>query len=165
LTSPEDSYPVVELREITASDIGVFFEHQLDPDSIWMAAFTIPDPSDRDAFRRRWAAIRSDPSIIKRTVLADGAVAGHVVSFERDAIREVSYWIGKRFWGQGVATGALRQLLKLVPGRPLHARAAADNPGSIRVLEKCGFVRCGTDSGFANARGEDTAEIVFQLKS
>lgn len=47
--------------------------------------------------------------------------------------------------------------------RPLHARAAADNAGSVRVLEKCGFTVTGTDRGYANARGAEIDEVLLTL--
>ena len=50
---------------------------------------------------------------------------------------EVTYWLGKEFWGRGLAE-ALNRMLQLVIDRPIFARAAADNIGSIRVLQKCG---------------------------
>ncbi|MGY3201486.1 GNAT family N-acetyltransferase [Streptomyces sp. TE5632] len=43
------------------------------------------------------------------------------------------------------------------------ARAAADNTGSVRVLEKCGFEVVGEDRGFANARGAEIDELVLRL--
>jgi RimJ/RimL family protein N-acetyltransferase len=55
-------------------------------------------------------------------------------------------------WGRGIATAALSELIKLERARPLHA-AAADNAGSIRVLEKCGFVVAGRSRCFVRARG------------
>ncbi|MGA5327907.1 GNAT family N-acetyltransferase [Streptomyces griseoincarnatus] len=99
--------------------------------------------------------VRSDPSVILRTVLADGAVAGHAAVFGPPSEREVTYVIGRAHWGQGIATGALAELIKLEPTRPLHADAAADNAGSIRVLEKCGFVVTGKSRCFARAREQD----------
>ena len=77
--------------------------------------------------------------------------------------REVTYWIGREFWGQGVGTAALQALLALDPTRPMFGRAAKDNNGSIRVLEKCGFVRVGEDTGFATARGEEIEEVILKL--
>ena len=44
-----------------------------------------------------------------------------------------------------------------------HARAALDNNGSIRVLEKCGFAVVDTGRGFANARGVEIDEVVMRL--
>ena len=65
----------------------------------------------------------------------------------------MGYWIGREYWGRGVATAALRSLLEVIPERPLHPLVAAGNAGSIRVLEKCGFVR----------DGEDEEGFVFRL--
>ena len=47
--------------------------------------------------------------------------------------------------------------------RPLYARAAADNAGSLRVLQKCGFRVTARAQGFANARGEEIDEFVLTL--
>ena len=71
----------------------------------------------------------------------EGQVAGNVVSWDQDGKRLVGYWIGKEFWGKGLATRALSELLDELTMRPLHAYVAKTNIGSIRVLEKCGFVR------------------------
>lgn len=57
--------------------------------------------------------------------------------------------------GPKVATTALAVLIDLEPVRPLHADAAADNAGSIRVLEKCGFTVTGKGRCFARARDEE----------
>nr|WP_236819700.1 GNAT family N-acetyltransferase [Alicyclobacillus tolerans] len=89
---------------------------------------------------------------------------GHISSFEMFGEREVSYWIDRAHWGKGIATEALKQFLSLDTVRPLHARAAKDNIGSRRVLEKCGFFILDEDSGFANARGMEIEEFIFTLR-
>ena len=76
---------------------------------------------------------------------------------------EVTYWIGKEYWGKGVATSALQLFLKEYKERPLYARAAKDNIGSIKVLEKCEFKKIKDEVGFANARNADIEESVFIL--
>ena len=53
--------------------------------------------------------------------------------------REVGYWIGKKYWGRGVATRALAAFLRLEARRPLYANVARHNVASIRVLENCGI--------------------------
>jgi RimJ/RimL family protein N-acetyltransferase len=149
----------VLLRDVTEGDLPIFFEQQLDPDANHMAAFTAGDPADRDAFTARWTKILGDETITKKTILFDGHVAGHVLSFEQFGEPEVSYWIGKKYWGKGLATEALSKFLGHVRTRPLFARAAKDNIASIRVLEKCGFTISGEDRGFSNARGEEVEEF------
>ena len=129
-----------------------------------MAAFTTKDPADRDAFMAHRAKILRDETITIQTILFDGQVAGSVLSYvDEDGQREVSYWIGKAYWGKGVATGALVAFLDHIKVRPLYARAATDNLGSLRVLEKCGFTRIGEGRGFSNARGEEVEEFPLRL--
>ena len=154
----------INLREVTDTDLPIFYSHQQDKEAVHMAAFTPKDPSDRAAFDAHWAKIRASDSVINRTVEVNGQVAGHVASFEMFGDREVTYWIDRKFWGQGVATAALRAFLELDATRPIHGRAAKDNIGSIRVLEKCGFVLIGEDKGFANARQQEIAEVVLKLE-
>ena len=154
----------VLLREVAEGDLPIFFEQQLDPDANVMAAFTAKNPADRDAFMEHWARILGDETIIIRTILFEGQVAGHVSSYEEEAGRpEVTYWIGKHYWGKGIATSALSAFLSASKVRPLYARVAKDNLASLRVLEKCGFRIIGQDKGFANARGQEIEEFLLQL--
>jgi RimJ/RimL family protein N-acetyltransferase len=80
-------------------------------------------------------------------------VAGYVGSWTQDGVRLIGYWIGREHWGRGVATRALDTFLDIVSARPLFAHLANRNVGSMRVLEKCGFVehmeaaRAGPDAG------------------
>ncbi|MBT2390382.1 GNAT family N-acetyltransferase [Streptomyces sp. ISL-1] len=154
--------PHVTLREVTDSDLPDFFRHMSDPESNRMAAFTAKDPTDRAAFDAHWVRIRASDAVT-RTVLADGVVVGHAAVYGPAEEREVTYCIDRGYWGRGIATAALLALLELVPKRPLAARTAADNAGSIRVLEKCGFTVIGNDRGFANARGAEIDELLLIL--
>lgn len=75
----------------------------------------------------------------------------------------MTYWVDRAYWGKGVASEALRLLLAETPDRPVYARAASDNAGSLRVLEKAGFRRVGADRGFAAGRGEEIEETILRL--
>src|SRR5574341_117637 len=153
----------VTLREVADADLPIFFGHQQDQDAVYMAAFTSEDPSDRVAFDAHWSRIRASQSVMMSTVEVDGQVAGHIGSFVMFDQHQVTYWIGREFWGQGVATAALRAFLEVDRTRPIYGRAAKDNTASIRVLEKCGFVLVGEETGFANARQADIAEVILKL--
>lgn len=153
----------VSLRPVQDGDLPLFFAWMSDPESVRAAAFTSEDPTDRHAFDAHWARILADPSVVMRTVLADGVVAGNAGVYGPPGDRDVTYWIDRSLWGRGVATAALAALLDAVPERPLFARAAVDNTGSRRVLEKCGFTVTGKDRGYAHARGEETDELLFTL--
>ncbi|MFI1167853.1 GNAT family N-acetyltransferase [Streptomyces sp. NPDC020801] len=153
----------VVLREVHDSDLPVFFRQMNDPQALRMAAFTPKDPADRAAFDARWDRIRTSSDVL-RTILADGDVVGSAAVYGEPGEREVTYWVDRAYWGRGIATAALRALLTEVPERPLYARAAADNAGSLRVLEKCGFRQTAQARGFAPARGEEIDEVVLVLK-
>lgn len=151
----------IRLREVVESDLPLFFDQMRDPVAVRMAAFTSPDPDDRAAFDARWARIRAAGNRIQ-TILADEQVAGSISSYPDGDRLEVTYWLGREFWGRGIATAALRAFLRQETRRPLHARAAADNTASIHVLEKCGFVLVGHERGFANARGAEIDEVLLE---
>ena len=153
----------LHLRKVFWGDLTIFYEQQLDPVANYMAAFTVKDPADREVFTARWAKIATDPTIITRTILYDDQVVGSILSFEIVGEREVSYWLGREFWGQGLATAALGAFLNIVKVRPLYGRAAKDNIGSIRVMQKCGFSIIAEDVGFAKARGEKIEEFILRL--
>ncbi|MFG2479178.1 GNAT family N-acetyltransferase [Streptomyces fagopyri] len=114
-----------------------------------------PAAESRGHFDQHGAKVPADASVIVRTVVADGVVAGHAAVFGPPAEREVTYVAGRAHRGQGIATPALTELVGLEPARPPHADAAADNSGSTRVLEKCGSVSHRTSWCFARARGEE----------
>jgi RimJ/RimL family protein N-acetyltransferase len=152
------------LRDVIEDDLPVFFEQQLDSDANYMAAFTAKNPADRDAFTSHWNKILGDHTTTNKTILFAGQVVGHIARFERLGKPEVSYWIGKEYWGRGLATKALAEFLSQVKERPVYARAAKDNTASIRVLEKCGFKISGEDKGFSNARGKEVEEFILELR-
>ena len=152
------------LRDVVAGDLPVFFSYESDPEAVHMAAFTPEQPADRAAFDAHWSRVLAAPSVTVKTVVCDGRVAGSVLSYEDDGGPEVSYWIGRPYWGRGIATWALREFIaRYETRRPLRARVAKDNLPSIRVLEKCGFVAVGEGRGFANGRGAEIEEWIFQL--
>jgi len=149
------------LRDVSEQDIPIFFEHQIDPEACEMAAFK---PRNRDDFTQHWNKIRRDDGIDKKTILFEGQVAGHVVCFERDGIRQVGYWIGKAFWGRGLATRAVTELLSDLEERPLYAYVAKHNLGSLRVLEKCGFTIHGEGMTPAKEGDPEVEEFVLILR-
>jgi RimJ/RimL family protein N-acetyltransferase len=152
------------LREVRDEDLAVLFEQWTDPVAMRMAAFTVPDHLDRDAFERRWSRLRADETVINRAIVVDGEVAGTIGSWGDPGEREVTYWIGRPYWGKGIATCALGAFLTVDPSRPLHARVASDNVASCCVLVKCGFRVIGTERGFAEARSSEIEELVLRLE-
>jgi RimJ/RimL family protein N-acetyltransferase len=149
--------PVSVLRDVEPSDLDAFFEQQADPEAAAMAVFPA---RDREAFDAHWRRLLADDSLVKRTIVDDGAVAGNIGCWEQDGKRLVGYWVGREFWGRGLATAALAELVAESTERPIHAWVAASNAGSIRVLEKCGFVEVERRAEHA---GGVIEEILYRL--
>ena len=155
-----DVAPAVRLRSVEDSDIGVFFDHQADPQAVEMAAFPA---RDWDRFSAHWARLRADDALLVRTIEADGVVAGNIGSWPDDGQQLLGYWIGREWWGRGVATRALALLVGELSTRPLYAHVAAHNVGSIRVLEKCGFRRDRRQEARTPVPDDGVEEHVFVL--
>jgi len=149
----------VLLRNVTDSDLPIFFEQQLDPEATAMAAF----PSrDRESFMAHWAKGMANDSVILKTILFGDQVAGNIMCWESSGEWDIGYWIGKEYWGKGIATKALTELLGIVKTRPLYAHVAKHNVASRRVLEKCGFTVIGTEF-LLEQQGGNIEEYVLKL--
>jgi RimJ/RimL family protein N-acetyltransferase len=153
----------VALRPVEDADLDALFEQMRDPESVRMAAFTPEDPDDRTAFDARMATARTSPDITHRAVIADGRLVGSIAAFVVAGDTEITYWIDRSAWGRGIASQALALFLDVVPVRPLHARAATDNVGSLRVLRKAGFTTVGTEVSYAPARDAEIEETILRL--
>ena len=118
---------------------------------------------DREAFETRWRGMLDNEGSLIRTIEVEAQTAGYVAHFQQFDRPSISYWLGRSFWGRGIAKTAVAQFVAGIAARPLYARVAWDNQASLRVLAHCGFQRVGTDRDFAQARGEDLDEIILAL--
>lgn len=153
----------ITLRKTEVTDLMFFFQFQLDNEANYLAAFTQKDPKDKTTYLQKYTKLVNDPTKNMQTILVENIIVGSIAKFEIEGQAEVTYWIDKKFWGKGVATGALKTLLENETTRPIFGRVAFDNFGSQKVLEKCGFVKIGTDKGFANARQAEIEEFIYKL--
>ena len=156
---------IISLARTTIEDLDVLFQFQLDEEENHLAEFTAKDPSDKAAYIEKYSKLLTNPTVNNRTIKADNEIVGSIAKFVRENDAEITYWIDREFWGHGIATSALKMLLEIEPIRPIFGRVAFDNHGSQRVLEKCGFVKIGTDKGFANARQAEIEEYIYKLAS
>ena len=151
------------LRPVEVSDLDAIFEQMRDPESVHMAAFTAENPSDRRAFDAHMAKIMSSSENRLRAIISDSRLVGTIASYVSEGATEVTYWIDRSCWGQGIATRALSLLLEEIFVRPIRARAASDNAASLRVLQKAGFQPIGTEVSFAAGRAGEIEETILEL--
>jgi ribosomal-protein-alanine N-acetyltransferase len=153
----------IMLRRTELSDLEHFFLFQLDKDANYLAAFTSKDPTDKTAYLTKYTKLVNDPTINMQTIVVSNMIAGSISKFELEGKAEITYWIDKKFWRNGVATTALKKFLTFEHTRPIFGRTAFDNIGSQKVLEKAGFIKIGRDKGFANARQAEIEEFIYKL--
>jgi len=151
---PSGSAETRMLREVREEDLDVLFEQQREPEGVAMAVFPA---REREAFDAHWRRVLANDRNVVRVIEVDGEVAGNIGSWEQDGRRLVGYWLGREFWGRGLATAALAEFVQELEVRPLHAWVATSNVGSIRVLEKCGFVEI-------DSRTTDVEELLYELR-
>lgn len=130
------------LREVEPRDVPVLYRQQADVAASRLAAVA---SRDRGAHAAHLTKILADPDVMIRAVDVDGVVAGLVLRFPREGVREVGYWLGREFWGRGLASQALAEFLTLDANRPLYGLVAEHNHASRRVLERNGFVLVGRE--------------------
>ena len=151
---------IVTLRDVTEDDLPVLFEQQQDPEANQLAA--VP-ARDRDNFQAHWQKILSDVTVISKAVIFDGQLVGQVLSWQQDGQRKIGYWLGRKYWGQGIATQAVAQFLTLDTERPLTAYVAKHNSASLRILQKQGFMIVGEDKGPFGPEDEEVPLFILKL--
>lgn len=150
----------VGLRAVTNTDLPIMFEHQRDQDANRMAAFPA---RDWDAFSAHWAKILKDETVITKAILFDGSLAGNIVSWQRDDKPLIGYWLGRDYWGKGIATKALAEFLNHAKARPIYPFVAKHNVASVRVLVKCGFTVSGEGRSASSLGGEEVDEWLMKF--
>lgn len=143
-------------------DLETLFHFQADAESVYLAAFTPKDPTDKAYYIERYTGFLANPTIHMRTIKWNDQIVGSIAKFIIENDTEITYGINRAFWGKGIATKALQQFLELETTRPIFGRVAFDNVGSQKVMEKNGFVRIGEDTGFANARQAEIKEFIYR---
>jgi RimJ/RimL family protein N-acetyltransferase len=116
--------------------------------------------------------LRSVVGVMPETSFAiavDGAAVGGIgITLGEDIHRrtaELGYWLGEEFWGRGIATAAVRAITEYAFAKFDLVRVWAGvfewNPGSMRVLEKAGYVREARLRGSAFKDGQVVDEVIF----
>jgi RimJ/RimL family protein N-acetyltransferase len=171
-----ESVPVVETRRLRLrhprpEDIPAIARMANDPEIARMTK-RMPHPfGHRDAEAFVVAVMSQDPVRAATFLIEheDHGPVGVVGLFEdEDRVPEAGYWVGREYWGRGLATEALQGALvwasRRWKRRALVAGHFADNPASGRVLEKAGFLYTGeVRRAFSRARADevDTRMMVW----
>lgn len=151
----------VRLRPTTPADVAALFAFQLDPEANRMAMVR---PRDEATFFALWEGIFADPQVVKRVIVdEDERLLGSINCIQREGLDYVGYWVAREHWGRGIAGRALTLFLSEVTRRPLHARVAASNAASLKILLRSGFVEVARGWDEGNARLVACDEVQLTL--
>lgn len=136
-----------QIRTWSINDVDSLAEHANDPDIARYLRDRFPHPYTKENARQWIAFCRNTKPSTNFAISVDGVAVGSIgVMLQTDVSRrgaEVGYWLGKKYWGRGIVSEALKEFsdwcfrnFDLVR---LYANAFEGNAGSTRVLEKAGF--------------------------
>lgn len=128
-----------------------------------------PHPYTR-ADAELWIGFNVDqPASLNFAIEVDGVLAGGIgltpgVDVHKHSA-EIGYWLGRAYWGRGIATQATRALSDWALAQPgyrrLFAAVFAWNPASARVLERAGYVLEGRMRNYAFKDGQFVDGLLY----
>ncbi len=95
------------LRPTTITDLETLFVFQTDETANRLAAFTTKDPNDKSGYILKYSKLLDDPTVNMKTIMISDQIAGSISKFQIEGNAEITYWIDRNYWGNGVATKAL----------------------------------------------------------
>ncbi|MCK9579832.1 MAG: GNAT family N-acetyltransferase [Methanoregula sp.] len=118
---------------------------------------------------RRFIAMAVGSCNLLFAIEADGEPVGgigiHLLDDVYRKTAEIGYWLAEPYWGRGIATGAVRAIVPVAFEQPdiirLQAGIFSCNPASMRVLEKCGFIREAVHHNAVTKNGEVMDEVLY----
>ena len=159
------------LRPWRARDLESLVRHANNR-NVWLTVRDrFPHPYTRDA-GREWleSVLAEDPPTTLAIEVAGEAVGGVGLLPGKDVnahTGELGYWLGEAYWGRGIMTAAVRGFVPWAAAtfnlRRFFAEIFESNPASMRVLEKCGFIREGVLRQHARKEGRYLDEVVYGL--
>lgn len=138
---PTDAARIAELgnEPTIAANMRNTFPHPFTQDKAEAFVHYTLDPHTPS---RIWAIAAPD------TQLLMGCIGAHPQQDVYAHTTELGYWLGRAYWGRGIATAAVHTLCQWLFDHTDCLRICAgvfqDNTASVRVLEKAGFQHEGT---------------------
>jgi len=134
-----------KLRPWTPDDLESVYQNANNPNITRFMSDGFPNTPEKWKSFIEFAGTNS--SILYRAIDIDGkAVGGIGISPNNDIHRknaELGYWLGETYWGKGIITDAIREIIQLGFAKfdidRIYARPFETNFASHRVMEKCGF--------------------------
>ncbi|MDD1685851.1 GNAT family protein [Methanoregula sp.] len=163
--------PTSVLRDWTEHDAPALVRHADNPRIAATMRDGFPSPYTISDAHRFIAMATAPGRQLFLAIEVDGEACGGIgINPLEDVHRgsaEIGYWLSGSFWGRGIITDAVRALVPVAFRQydivRLQACIFSNNPASIRVLEKCGFVREAVHRNAITKNGVIMDEIVYAV--
>jgi RimJ/RimL family protein N-acetyltransferase len=157
------------LRTWTVEDVESLVRHANNPRIAAMMRDGFPSPYTPGDGRRFIGAALDTASRLYLAIDVCGEAVGGIGVQPLDDVKrrtaEIGYWLSESFWGRGTVTDAVRSLVPVAFERfdivRLEAGIFSNNPASMRVLEKCGFIREAVHRMAVTKNGATLDEVMY----
>jgi RimJ/RimL family protein N-acetyltransferase len=161
--------PSCILRDWVQGDAGSLARHANNPRIAAMLRDAFPSPYTlEDAHRFISMATKPTPNLFLAIEVRGEAVGGigiHLLDDVKRRSAEIGYWLSESLRGKGIMTAAVRSLVPVAFDRydivQLQAGIFSSNPASMRVLEKCGFIREAVHRDAITKNGSLLDEVMY----
>mgnify|MGYP001766438208 CR=1 FL=1 len=161
-----------ELRKWQSSDLDNLVKHANNENIARFLTDQFPHPYTREDGERflKNTAVHDPVRIFAISV--NGEAIGSIGLFPQDDVHrlnaEMGYWLSEEWWGRGIVTAAIRQMVEYgfhtFPIERIYARPFGSNSASKRVLEKAGFSLEASFEKTLIKRGEIMDEFVYSFR-
>ncbi len=157
------------LRDWTPGDAGSLARHANNPKIAATMRDAFPSPyTPEDAHQFISMATGPTPNFFLAIEVRGEAIGGigiHPLDDVKRRSAEIGYWLSESFWGKGIVTDAVRSLVPVAFKKydivRLQAGIFSNNPASMRVLEKCGFIREAVHRNAITKNGTLLDEVMY----
>ena len=157
---------------ITEDDIKALYPLGNNKEVSWMSGGGLTYPLTYEEFRTKKTIALSkkvgemQSYVIRYNDIAVGSI-GYFIREENTPL-EIGYWIGKSYWGKGIATKALTLAIEAMRADDITgtvvATALVDNASSRHILIKCGFREIRLEKFMSLARGIEVEGAVHSIE-
>ena len=141
--------PSSTLRDWNLHDAGSLTKHANNPRIAASMRDAFPSPYTLDNANRFIRMAKGSNAGLFLAIEVDGEAVGgigiHPLHDVKHRSAEIGYWLSVSCWGHGIVTDAVRSVVPIAFEQydlvRLQAGIFSTNPSSMRVLEKCGFIK------------------------
>ena len=153
------------------ADAGSLARHANNPKIARHLRDGFPYPYSENDAQRFIKQVSENPDAVVYTFDVEGRACGGIgITGMKDVYRynaEIGYWLAERYWGKGWASEAVGEMVNMAFTHyswvRLYAGVFSNNPGSMRVLEKNGFIHEATHRHAVKKEGVFLDECIFAL--